>query len=272
MNPRFASLVCGAVLLVAPVVSAQSLVSWGPSTEFVTATTAGQRTAAGGVIAFDLTASLAPASGYTGSAFYGGAQATGSMNGGFQIQNNNATNGGGNDVLVFGKANSVVAGDSVAGVFLWKKSDFVTGADVSDVVTVTSFSYTSRVNGTTSAFSEARFVVQQGSTYLISASVGLTTTSASYSLTDLSSVSWHTYNPTAGITSIGAQVPSPSFGAVTAAGIYLTTTSTGTNGLYLALSQFSTSGTITPVPEPASFASMAGLISLGWAGWARRKR
>ena len=272
MNPRFVSHLFGAALLAAPVVSAQNLVAWGPSTNLVTATTAGQRTSAGGVIAFDLTTSLAPASGYTGAAFYGGAQATGSMNGGFQIQNNNATNGGGNDVLVFGKASSVASGDLLAGVFLWKKADFITGSGDGDSVAVTSLSYTGRVNGSTSTGSEARFVLQQGSTYLISASVGLTTTSASYTLSDLSSVSWYAYNPTAGITAIGAQVLSPSFGGVTAAGVYLTTASTGTNGLYLALSQFSASGTISAIPEPKTFASAAGLVSLGLAGWARRKR
>lgn len=262
MKTKTTVLSCGLVIAVLAAVSSAhaALVTWGPSTDYVTTTSSGQRSAAGGVIAFDLGTPLTPSSGYTGDPIYGGASSTDSMNGGFSIRNNDANNGGGNDTLFFGKATSVANGDVLSGVFLWKKEDF--GFGEGENVTVESFSYTGRVNGSTSTGSEARFVIQQGSDYLISGAIGLTTTNTSYSLADVATQSWFTYNPGSNFSVIGSLVEAPVFSGVTALGLYMTTTSTGTNGIYLAFSQFGADG-FSVIPEPSSAALWLSLAALG---------
>ncbi|AHF94553.1 hypothetical protein OPIT5_20355 [Opitutaceae bacterium TAV5] len=274
MKLRFSSLAFGAVLLSAPVLSAQTLVSWGPSAGYVTANQSGQRAAGGGVIPFDLDTPISPLSddNYTGGTFYGGVDGAPSLNTGFAVFNNRDYNEG-NDALVFGRATGVEPGYKVSGVFLWKQEDFLVGPDgATDSVTVTSLSYAGLSLSGTATASEARFVLQQGSSYLISDNVVLNNGFlATHSLTDLSSVNWHSYDPGVSITAIGPQVSSPSFDGVTALGIYLTTTATDTDALNLVLAAFSASGVVSAIPEPSTVALLAGLGGLAIVVMRRRR-
>lgn len=266
-------LLCGAALLAAPFATAATLISWGPTTDYVAADQSSQRALSGGVLAFDLNTPLSPLSAnYSGGDIYGGVTATGvsGVSNLVRVLNNNAVNGGGNDVLLFGKASSSVLGDRVTGVFLWKQSDFLAGSGVSDSVTLSSLSYTGRVNPGTATGAEARWIIQQGSSYMISSNVTLTASVAAHPTSDLSSLSWFSYDPLTSMTSIGSAIVSPTFDAVTAAGVYLTAVNgAATGGINIALSAFSAEGTVSAIPEPSTAASLLGFGALAWA--ARRR-
>lgn len=272
MKTKLSVLLCGAVCAAASFTSATAatLVSWGPSTDYVTANQATSRTSAGGVISFNMDTALSPSSGYTGGAFYGGASATTSLNGGFSVVNNNATNGGGNDAVLFGRTGATI-GDQVTGAFMWKQSDFLSNTTGS--VTLESLSFTGRVNGVASV-SESRWIIQQGDSYMISGSLALTTSITSYSATDLSALTWYDYTPDSGLSSMsGVAIAEPTFTGVTAAGLYLTATrGTSVGDLYLAFSAFGATGSLSTVPEPSAVAALAGMAVLGMVAVRRRVR
>jgi hypothetical protein len=267
MKTKLSVLFCGAVCAAASFtsVSAATLVSWGPTTTYVTATQATSRTSSGGVISFDLSTALSPVSGYTGGAFYGGVTATGTngLTNGLSVQNDNTFNGGGNDAVLFGRtATNTLSGDKVTGVFMWKQSDFLTSSTGS--VELSSLSYTGRYNGTATG-NEVRWVIQQGSTYIISSNVGLSNSITTFTTTNLSTLSWFSYDPTTSITStIGSTaIVNPSFSGVTATGLYMTATnSVDAAAINLAFSAFSATST-SAIPEPSTVALILGFGSLG---------
>lgn len=288
MKLRFASFTLGAALLAAPSLFAQTtLVSWGPSASLMD-TGAGntpRTNDATGVLNFNLIDPISPLAfnpgngrTYSGAPYYGGivtANAAG-LNGGVNIRN--AALAGGIDAQVFGRASGTTVGYTATGVFLWKQEDFLAGSDgVTDNVTITSLSYDGLLLAGTGTNLEGRFVLQQGSSYIISDSLGLATFSQVRSLTNLSSVSWYSYTPAGasiGTAAIGASaLSSPSFSGVTAAGLYLTAQSTSTADVFtVAFSQFTASGTISTIPEPSAAAHLVGFGVMALVALRRRKR
>jgi len=231
------------------------------------------------VITFDLNTPISPlAANYTGGAFYGGVNGSPSLNYGIQVANNN-TNTAGNDALVFGRASGVDSSYTLTGLLLWKKDDFLAGSGAGDNVTVTSLSYTGLwTSDTTPTALQARFVLQLGTYYIISDNVGLNAGTDPHSLTDLSSVNWYYYNPSATL-SLGdidtddGPISSPVFSSVTAAGLFLSAQGgDGGTSLNLAFDAFSATGTVSAIPEPASLALLAGAGVIALAGVRRHKR
>ena len=212
-----------------------------------------------------------PSASYTGtsSAFYGGIQvirydnssspATGQQ----RIENNSST-----DRIQFRTDLSSGTGSGEAqGLVVWKKSDFLSLNSTTS--TLSSLSITL---DTTTNLSEARWVVQNGSTYYISQ----TTFTASATLSNPSSTNWAVYDPASEIKFTGSSFSAVSLSDVSSVGVYfagnsLTWTSATVGGLNFAISQFSASAVSSPVPEPASYAFFGGLAVLGLAG-ARRFR
>lgn len=277
MKLRFGSLAFGAVLLAASSLSAQvSLVSWGPSSSQVTATRASQRTTSGGGLDFDLSTPITTSNAeYLGGAYYGGVVSANvaSMSAGVSIRN--AAFGDGTDAQIFGKAAAEI-GYSATGVFLWKQANFLSGNTVStDNVTLTSMTYNALLLTGSGTNLEGRFVIQQGSSYMISNNIGLAAFAQVRTSSNLSSLTWFSYTPVArsiGSAAIGAQITSPSFSGVTAAGLYLSGESTAASGFVLAFSQFAASGTVSAIPEPSSAAALAGAGMIAFAISRRRKR
>lgn len=260
MNRSLSILVVGALLMPTVIVSAQSsLVAWGPSDSYVSTTQSGQRPATSGLIPFDMDTPISPLpANYSGGAFYGGADSSPSMNTGYAVFNNNFW-GSDMDTMMFGRTTGVTAGHVVTGVTLWKKEDFINGSGETDEVTVTSFSFTGLVTTWQSTNRAARFVLQQGSDYIISDNIGLDGTfpMPTRTLNDLSSVNWFTYDPVTDFKVIGALVETPTFSGVTAAGLFLTAEATGEEAINLAFTQFGALGTVA-IPEPSTTAAMLG--------------
>lgn len=271
MKPRNRLMTLGALLLSPALAAAQStLVSWGSTDTYVTATQPGQRGASQGVISFNMERPLSPApENYTGNTFYGGANSYNSMNTGFAVFNNNYF-GGGLDTLMFGRTVGVEPGHSLTGVILWKKSDFQKGSTPLKNVNVTSLSYTGLVTSIQSTSRTARFVLRHKDGYMISDDIGLGTQLHERKLKHLSGVNWYAYDPAQDMRAIGSQLETPSFDGVIALGLFLTAEATGTEAINLGFTEFEASGSAQILPKPAAGIALAfigatlALISYHW--------
>lgn len=229
-----------------------SLVSWGPSYDYVTANQNTQRTSSNGEIPFSLATPITPASGYYGVPIYGGIKTNGvgGLNFGAKVNQNDPYNGGGFDTFVFGRtATNSQPGDKISGVFVWERKDFLALSDpVTGPLEISRLGFRGRSNGAATG-GQARFVVRDmDGYYMISDDLGLLTyyTATTTYLNDLSNVNWYAYNPS-DVDTIGSQISNPRFDEIEAVGLYLTVTNTGSGFLYLAFSSFIAEGNSEPL-------------------------
>ncbi|RRJ97474.1 PEP-CTERM sorting domain-containing protein [Opitutaceae bacterium TAV4] len=277
--------------------SADPVFSFGPTQSYVEADTefARNSTLTGDspgpytyLNAFSDTNPLSPTSGYSGPVFYGGYIFTSSSVQGSNptrlVVNNSSTINNNDALRIYAYRGSGWAGSTLgfASVYLFKQADFVapynTGTFSPD-----GFSVTYRASGPDSAFvPTGRWVVQIGDTYYVSQATITaaynTVSTVSLSGTAFSSTQWAAYNPTTSLNfNQSAAVFSPlDLSSVTGVGIYFEQDAylgtAATSGGLLAISAFSVTGTVTPVPEPATLALLFGLIALGAIASKRRAR
>lgn len=285
-----------AVLAITSAVSADTVFNFGPATDYVTADQplARNPTATGTgatgdpyayTVAFSDTNALSPTTDYTGPRFFGGYTFTSSSVQGRapagRVLSDWSLIGTKDAIRIYADAGSDNNWNGstlgFASVFIFKQADFSTGYATGDL-SLDGFSVTYRAssgNGGT-FIPTGRWLVQIGNTcYLsdttITANYNLTTT-ASLTGAALSATQWAAYNPA---TSINFDQTSASFTAlelsqVTAIGIYFeqdsyaATTGDRSGGL-LAISTFSATGSIVPIPEPSRamlLLALAGLAAM----------
>lgn len=261
---------------------AQTIVQWGPGASIVTGTPNGVGLT-DGAVAFSDTFARSPASGtngYNGGTFYGGAESTYTGDtsqsraaglGWWRILNGSS---GANDAIDFGSYTR--SGDTVTAAYVWKKEDFLNGFSSSASVSLTSVSATLYNTAPTAVSGTARWLVSVNGQYYVSESFGITGTATTYSLSDLSSVSWYSYSPGTSLISIGAQWTSPDFSDVSAAGVWMnlenTSASTATS-TFGRIEAFSATATAIPESSASSviFASFGALIAMIGACFRRNR-
>jgi|GEM_PF-3295002 len=281
-SPPLAALLVAALSVAGAAHAQTTIVDWGTSSTYVTAdavlngyTTSGK--------AFDLTNEFNPQSGYSGPNFYGGASVvstngTGQWNAttGLLIKNNTtAAQSGtaGNDAFRFYPTWSGTTGDGQQKFYAavaFPKSEFLNGGSSSTV----SISGTESVNlsfflassGYQVANTNFRVLIKNGSDWYVSNTISYTagTLKTVSSTFGSAFTGWSNYN-TASLNSIGTAA-TPVFNDVQAIGYLWTLSSAvgnnnGTNGSAF-VSDFTFNATLTPIPEPSTYAALAGLAAL----------
>ncbi len=158
---------------------------------------------------------------------------------------------------------------NITGMYVWNKADFLNGGD-SQTVSFSSgasmsFTFPSAI-GTTSR--DLKFVVKQDGNYYVSQTSFTSNAAGTYSF-DPTTSDWGVIN------TADYSIGSYSALAVTnlqAAGLYFSASSnvSGTQ-VNLVISDFQVAGTVTAVPEPSTYAAIAGVLALGLVAYRRRR-
>lgn len=260
---------------------ADQVLAFGPATDHVTADTAfatsATRTGAGPYTylnAFDDTQALSPASGYSGPVFYGGYTMTSSTVQGSSLAGavlNNWSLIGGNDALrIYANVSSGWDGSTLgfSSVYIFKQADFSAPYGTGDF-SLDGLSVTYRASGAGGAFlPTGRWVVQVDGAYYVSQATITATyntvSTISLSGSALSSTLWAAYNPSSSLNfDQSVSFSSLDLSQVTAVGVYFEHDSylgtSDASAALLAISAFSATGTVSPIPEPSSAALLLGL-------------
>lgn len=304
------TLVAAAFVLMTGAAQATLVVNLQPSADWLTATNAGSTvwtTVTGdydndnggtpddvrtGVNALTLY-SPAGASGFTGSQssrFYYTASVTtyNSLTAGNDastVLSNNQINktASSYDVISFGSSAATINAATFA--VIWKKEDFLgTGNLAGNSVNLTSNTALSFLARTPNASSFSyQWLVQIGGVFYVSQEKAFingttngsndndgTTTITSSGLTTTLWASVDLAGPDGILSSVGGTYTTLDLEDIQAVGVYFTSTTAGSKRVFL--SGFSADATISAVPEPSSFAVLAGFFALGMAGLRRRRR
>lgn len=271
MKPRtfplsFAKLaLVSALLSTVSVLTAAPVVTWGPSPSYVGGFT-NATGLSGGVVAFSDTVARNPGSPYPNGqpsgTYYGGAVSQNS--GGISLWRVGNGASGADDFLNYG---SILApGESATSVFLWTQSTFLNGLNTGNVTLASANAFSASLavaGGSAMAGSAFRWLIEVGGDYYLSSASGLTTTRTTYSLSDPSTVSWFSYDPSSSLSAIGAEWATPDFSNLTGVGVWMqsvnsspSATITGEGRLF--------AFEAAAVPEPATAALLGGgLLLLG---------
>lgn len=243
---------------------------------------------------FDLTTAFNPSASYsipTGKSgvFYGGASiastnGTGQWNttSGLTVRNNLTTPAfGSEDAIRFYPSWSTTVGDGSQKFYsavVFKKADFLNGMSTETVTFDSSSSYSATFalgSGYQTANCRFRIIVQDGSNWYISQASGLTGGNTAQSATNVTFASrtWSSYDPFTSLSAIGATA-TPSFTNIGAVGFAfelssLQSANGGTNGGAW-VNDFIVNG-VSAVPEPSSYAVIAGFLVLGGTTVTRRR-
>jgi hypothetical protein len=261
-----------------------NIVSWGPSTGYVTANQALNNWAGTGKT-FSTSDSSSPTSNYStpsglSATFYGGGSIVSTTGtGSFNTRNigDNVANGGGNDVIRFiptWSGTNAANQQMFYAATVFKKSDFLNYSS-QQVQLASSNSFNITWYGTTnfSGSSNVRLIVQDGSSWYLSSSLAAINVASLTSTTgNFSSLTWSAYDPTTSLSTIGSSA-TPTLDNVNAIGYLMTVGSTsGNNGNTAAflVNQFNI--TATAIPEPSTYAALAGALALVGVMVQRRRR
>lgn len=284
-----------AVFTLGVVARAQSVVTvvdWGTSSSYVSSDQLFNTYTADGRT-FSLTTQFSPQSGYSGPVFYGGAErvgtnGTGTWNtsAGMLVRNNTTaaqSGSAGLDAIRFYPTWTGTSGDGQQkfyGAVAFKKDDFLNNGSTGTV----SFTGSENVNmafflassGYQLANTNFRVIVQNGSNWYISNAISYTagtlkTVNATFGSTF---TSWNNYD-TSTLSVVGSSV-TPTFDNVQAVGFLWTLSSLnsaagGSNGSAF-VSDFTFNATVTAIPEPSTYAALAGVLALVGVLVHRRRR
>jgi hypothetical protein len=224
-------------------------------------------------------ANIQPTTGYNGPAFRGGAVATNTTIGDWQISNN-----GGANVLVGKDVFRLSLGSTVDqaatkfhhGIIFFDQSAFGNGLNaVAGGVTLndtTSLSYTAkRVAGNPSKIG---FVLQaDGNFFLHQIAYNDNQAGAGaghvFTLADPTAVAWNAFNPTVSLSSIGSAA-TPDFTKVTGIGIWFENERAGNaiTGLDFRVGEI----TFNAIPEPSTYAAIFGALAVALIALRRHAR
>lgn len=141
-------------------------------------------------------------------------------------------------------------------IFLWDKAGFWGGAsDAASTVDLTGMTVNITDNAGSTA-SSVRFVIRLGTDFYVSGTSGEGTTD----IADPSTLNWYNYD-VANYKTIGSAVTLTDFSNLTAAGLYLTATSTGSS-IAISVNNFGVSGTVIPEPATVGLLGLGTLVSL----------
>jgi len=266
---------------------AQSLVSYGPNANYVSATTTfsrtGTRKLTGGTYtyldAFSDTSVLSPTSGYTGPAFYGGYtySVTGASGVPSALSQQSVYNSDRNttnddiDLQSYYSTGWSGATLSFASVFVFQLSNTSSITNLSATVS----------NNTANAFKTNaawRWLVKTSGSYYVSQATFSDAnffTPTSFTLSNLSSTKWALYTPGTDLNfdQTAATFSSIDTSDVTAAGLYVENDSwngdSNTIGFDVAIESFAANGVAVPEPRNVSLFLLGSLLVLGMAA---RKR
>jgi hypothetical protein len=222
-------------------------------------------------------ANIQPGTGYSGPVFRGGAVATNTTIGDWQISDNGGANVlAGLDVFRLSLGSTVNQAETKFhhGVIFFDQSSFANGLDaVLGGVTLnntTSLSYTAkRVSGNPSRIG---FVLEADGNFFLH-QIAYNDNQAGpgaghvFTLTDPTAVTWNAFNPTVSLSTIGAAA-TPDFTKVTGIGLWFENERAGnaTTGLDFRVGEI----TFAAIPEPSTLALFG--IALGAAVFFRRRK
>lgn len=228
---------------------------WGPNPEHTPNFEDVTADAGNGVLGGPITGSTAYQTG-NGPDFFAGYAAEGTSNPAIRIVGNSGTDFLGSDMK------RVDAGQNGGtAVFFFEAS--TTG------LTLDSLSITANRNSAATT-QEFRWVVQLGSDYYSSEGLAVPDDFSQVVLSDPSTLDWFSYSPETDLTSgsIAGTASTLDFTNLSGAGWYFYAQDGGRSNLRFDVSEF----TVTAVPEPSSFALLAGISALGWISLRRRTR
>lgn len=262
--------VLAAALFFAPsAFASDTIVAWGPSSNYVGGHTSGVGLSSGAV-AFSDTVSRNPTIGnypnsQSSGTFYGGAASTNAS--GLTVWRVSNGASGANDAITF--AGQLGTGDTATALYVWKKEDFLASYDIRSAQ-ATAFTTTLQHTGAGATLTgSARWVVKVADAYYVSAAFSTTTAAVQYTLSDPASVSWFSLNPATSLTAVGAQWATPDFSDISGVGIWWQLAATAPVTLAAGnVSEF----VVTAIPEPSSAAFLVGGFIGGVALIARPRR
>lgn len=199
------------LLALVPVVAQATvnLITWGPSTSMVTATSNSPRFSASGA-SLDLTTPLTATSGYTGAPIYGGVQVSGTLTlSALRMLNNHASYGaeGGVNHDVFDVRNTdptPAANGRMTALLLWGVSYTSGGSDpIPSALGIKTLTYTGgySTNTVMGAYFVLRYKTPGGFAYMISptaVSGNRLDSNGGTHVIDATTASWYAYDPSTG--------------------------------------------------------------------------
>lgn len=161
-----------------------------------------------------------------------------------------------------------LASSAVSALFLWKQTDFLNGLNTGSL-NLGAGSTVSTAVDTYAAGVPGRAVVKSAGNYYISSAIFSATGTSS---SDLTTLSWFSYTPATSISSIGASYDLVSNGVisnVTEIGFFTGITAVVANAVRISSVEFNyVAGAV--IPEPSTYATLAGLLLLGVCSLRRR--
>lgn len=227
------------------------------------------------VLAFSESTALSPASGYDGPTFYGGyyrsgTNATSTNGSSLRRIINNASFDYIDSTFGYYTASAATATEGAfTTVFL--KQNFSTLSSTPNLTFEASNPLSINIQGIAKA--EARWMIKDGGTYYVS-NLTYTTTGAK-TLASANDTTWAIFDPSASLRFSPSSFSAHAFADIQAVGFYAQSndpTVEAANPSLFRVNAFSASLVASSIPEPSSFAALAGLATLGLAALRRRPR
>ena len=208
---------------------------------------------------------LSPVSGYTGGVFYGSVLELSNYSSAFPSSNTVIANGTTTDNIRLKSGNST----PTAFLLLWDAGTVSFDADSSVHTATDGYTQQSADSG--------RLVIRSDGNYYVSQQI-VAAANPNNNVGNLTGLTWFNYDPTASpdvnggsLVAASGLVVDGAINNITQVGLYFESSGAGAN--VLRMQAFQVDATVTVIPEPASYAMLAGVFGLiGCAVMRRRRR